>query len=109
MKSDPTDRLIHILKTAYRDRETDDDPGTVWRNAVMREVRASHAADRDLLPLLNRYVWRFACGAATLALLMAVYAIRLDGQTSTMLADLYIQNPIDCSILQSLDMLQGIL
>lgn len=104
MKPRNRHRLKEILSAAYRQKEAARVPDG-WQQAVMGRIHALPAlAWRSRI--MNDFAglsWRFAAAACVLVIMMlSVAAFQGSGQTEYEMARLFISDPLDFSLVQSI-------
>ena len=98
------DRLTGILAAVYRQRAAAAVPDG-WRREVMGRIRSLPASARRI-PFMNDIAglaWRFAAVACVLVLVLSVVAVQFSFQADYEMARLFIGDPLDFSLVQSME------
>lgn len=98
------DRMREILAAAYRKKETALVPDG-WQQKVMIRIHAIPALTRRarLIDDLAGLSWRFAAAACVLVLVLSAVAFQGGFQTEYEMARLFISDPLDFSLVQSME------
>lgn len=97
-------RLREILAAAYRQKEAIDIPDG-WQREIMGQIHALPApAGRSwIMDDFAGLSWRFAAAACVLVIMMlSVAALQGSGQTEYEMARLFISDPLEFSLVQSI-------
>lgn len=101
-------RLGQALRAAYREKEATD-VSDFWKSKTMARIREKGDALTHRFPsrmdLALRLTWRFAGAAAAVALIVGIFAYRLDWNPDMAMARLYLQDPIEFAILETIGIL----
>ncbi len=103
MKPLKKDRLKAIMAAAYREKAAAPVPDG-WQEAVMARIRTLPAvgARPRILDEFAGLSWRFAAAACALVLVLSVVALQGGSQAEYEMARLYISDPLDFSLVQSI-------
>lgn len=97
-------RLKEILSAAYREKEAAHVPDG-WQRGVMARIHGIPASARRsrIMDDFAGLSWRFAAAASVLVIVMlSVVAFQGSGQTEYEMARLFISDPLDFSLVQSM-------
>jgi len=104
MKPHNRQRLKEILVTAFREKEAMDIPDG-WQQGVMGRIHALPALAwrTRIMDDFAGLSWRFAAAACVLVIMMlSVAALQGSGQTEYEMARLFISDPLEFSLVQSI-------
>ena len=93
------------LRAAYHEQEQKElEVSSRWKTDLMQDVRRLGPlnAKDALWAFSNHYVWRFATVACVFVLMLSVYVGVNGFDTTTAIADLFLEDPVEFMLVQSI-------
>ena len=97
-------KLQEALRAAYfHKEETEVELGSRWQMDTMRDIRRLGPLNAQINPFqfFNRFVWRFATVACTLALMLSVYVGFTGWNPVNEVANLFLDDPVEFTVAQA--------
>ena len=101
----PEDKLKKLLASAYYEKENIE-VGRGWQTDTMRHIRSLGMLKSELFEfMIEKFVWKFAAAACVVAIVLSVYTFQADFQTEYEMAKLFMEDPVEFTLVQSFGIL----